>query len=538
MQRSLVPGLIFAWLGPWLAISTYLAAESSPSAQPNAHVWQPRTKSVSVFKNGLGFFTLEGEAQLADGWCYAADVPPAAFGTLAIYAADTDQVVDIISMGEGELIEFNAGELGDNQVDGTQAIRRQRLERAVGMVVSARYIESGSSREVSGKLTALSDQFAIIQQDDHKVAVDLSTIDHLQLISHPLRMHVTSDGEQPLESARLGMAYLRSGLLWIPEYTLKLIDEQTAELTLRGTLINEAEDLIDCDVNFVVGVPHFVHANLYSPLAIGQSLRAMGTALPHAGVPQQVMSQMMNRAAIANNAYYNSRTGRGEFTVVEGDEQSPFDSLLQSLPQLDTVGANDFNIYTKPKLTVRRGERAMVTLMTTRLRYQHRYYWQGSGEIEHRLILQNSSTIPWTTGPCLALSDWQPLSEDVLKYTPVGGQGELKVTTAINIAREVRESEVHREFRALQPRQDEHLDRVEVAGTIRLRNFHKQPIDMVITRSVTGRPLQADHEGEILTDAEKLRLVERSGSISWKIQIDPGQETVLNYQYERYVPSN
>jgi len=37
------------------------------------------------------------------------------------------------------------------------------------------------------------------------------------------------------------MAYLRKGITWIPEYTLKVIDDETAELTLRGTLVNEAE---------------------------------------------------------------------------------------------------------------------------------------------------------------------------------------------------------------------------------------------------------------------------------------------------------
>jgi len=48
------------------------------------------------------------------------------------------------------------------------------------------------------------------------------------------------------------MAYLQKGITWIPEYTLKVLDEKTAELTLRGTLVNEAEDLIHSDVHLVV----------------------------------------------------------------------------------------------------------------------------------------------------------------------------------------------------------------------------------------------------------------------------------------------
>ena len=61
------------------------------------------------------------------------------------------------------------------------------------------------------------------------------------------------------------MAYLRKGITWIPDYTLKVLDDDNAELTLRGTIVNEAEDLIHTDVHLVVGVPHFVHTEYMAP---------------------------------------------------------------------------------------------------------------------------------------------------------------------------------------------------------------------------------------------------------------------------------
>ena len=68
------------------------------------------------------------------------------------------------------------------------------------------------------------------------------------------------------------MAYLRKGVTWIPEYTLRILDEDTAELTLRGTLVNEAEDIIHGDVHFVVGVPSFAHTDYLAPVVVGQML--------------------------------------------------------------------------------------------------------------------------------------------------------------------------------------------------------------------------------------------------------------------------
>ena len=50
------------------------------------------------------------------------------------------------------------------------------------------------------------------------------------------------------------IAYGTSGRA-VPGYELKVLDETTAELTLRGTVVNHAEDLVHCDVNLVVGVP-------------------------------------------------------------------------------------------------------------------------------------------------------------------------------------------------------------------------------------------------------------------------------------------
>ncbi len=77
------------------------------SEDENPHVWQPQTRSVAVFKNGLGFFMREGNVRLRDGWCVAGQVPPAAFGTLAIYALNDQQAVDIVGSGPGEIVAFD-----------------------------------------------------------------------------------------------------------------------------------------------------------------------------------------------------------------------------------------------------------------------------------------------------------------------------------------------------------------------------------------------------------------------------------------------
>lgn len=523
------------------AASPPSATDSPPADTPtvpdagNPHVWEPRTKSVSVFKNGLGFFTREASVQLRDGWSYAREIPPAAFGTLAIYAHSEQQTVDLVGAGPGEIVAFD-GHDAPRDIDS----KRQRLESCMGLTVELHYDRQGTVKTAAGELASIGEEYVVLEAASETFAVPLEAVRELRVLDMPLRVHVSQKDGEDASEAKLGVAYLSKGIMWIPEYTLNILDEETAELTLRGTLVNEAEDLVHCDVNFVVGVPHFVHSELMSPIAVGRVIRTLGSAIITEGVPPQVMTQMMNRAAISSNAMMAPQTGQGDAAVLQPapEEAGDLSGVISSLPQLESAGAGDFTVYTKADLTVRRGERAIVTLFTQKIRYRHLYRWETTGEVQHFLTLQNATPTAWTTGPCLTLSDGSPLSEDVLKYTPRGAMGEVQVTTAINIAHSQSEKEVDRQLKAHSPRHNEFFDLVTIAGELELKNFEPKPVEILIDTPIQGRPLEADRDGVIQIDATKLRLVERAGSIRWRLTLEPGEEIRLTYRYERFVSSN
>jgi hypothetical protein len=326
---------------------------------------------------------------------------PAAFGTLAIYALNSEQVVDVVGTGPGEIVEFDGRDMPSDL-----ATKRSRLESSLGLEVELKYQHRSAARQVTGTVASVDEHYVIIEQDQHSLAVSIDGVTRLQLLNVPLRVHVTEHGNEAAGETTLGVAYLRKGMMWIPEYTLQILDDESAELTLRGTLINEAEDLVHCDVQFVVGVPHFAHSDLLSPLAVGRTLRAMGASIPRVDVPPQVMSQMMNRAAVASNSMTSSPWNAQGDPIAAPDamEGGELGDLLRQLPSLESAAAGDYAVYTKKDLTVRQGERASVTLFTQKIRYRHRYRWEMPGAVEHLLLLENKSSIPWTTGPCLALS--------------------------------------------------------------------------------------------------------------------------------------
>lgn len=529
-----IAGILLLTVAWGLTGSSMLLGAEPPAAEANPHVWKPQTRSVAVFKNGLGFFLREGEVTLRDGWCVAGEVPPAVFGALAIYAKSDHQAVDIVGSGPGEIAEFDGRDASPDT-----AVKRARLEAAKNLKVHLHYQYKGQDRKAAGKLVSVGAEFVVLEDEANSFAVPLAGITKLQVLELPLRVHVAQNGKEPSKPSTLGMAYLRKGITWIPDYTLKVLDDDTAELTLRGTLVNEAEDLIHTDVHLVVGVPHFVHTDYLAPIAVGQVIRTIGAAVAHHALPQQVTSQIMNRAAIVSNANQQSQFGMPPEPVNRPVEATGnLNAALGNLPQLDSAAADDYTVYTKKDLPLRRGEKAIVTLFTTRIKYSHVYRWSPPNAMEHSLVLHNDTATAWTTGPCLILSGDRPLSEDLLKYVPKNGRGELPVTAAINVAHDKTEREVDRKLKAHSPSHNVHFDLVALEGRLRLRNFEARPVDLALTVNIPGKPTAADQGGEISIHPGKLRLLEREGAIQWRLKLEPGEEKMIAYRYERYVPSN
>ena len=516
------------------------AVKPAPSAvkaaddEENPFVWKPRTRAVAVFKNGLGFFMREGEVKLRDGWCVAEHVPPAAFGTLAIYACSQKETVDVVGSGPGDVVEFDGRDAPKDV-----AAKKARLDACKNLKLQLQYTQKGQQRTASGKLVSVNTDFVVLETESNSFAVPTEGVTRLQILELPLRVHLLSEAEKPPAAATLGMAYLRQGITWIPEYTLKVLDDDVAELTLRGSLVNEAEDLIHSDVHLVVGVPHFVHTQYLAPMAVGQVIRTIGAAMGAPNVPAQVMSQMMNRAAIVRNDYQAPQGDQPN--VVEQPVDGHGGDLgraMGNLPQMEGAAATDYTVYTKKDLTLRRGEKAILTLFVKKIHYSHIYRWSPDAQMDHSLVLSNQTDSAWTTGPCLALSEDRPLSEDLLKYTPKGSKGELPVTAAINIAHDKTEREADRKLKAYSPSREVYFDLVTLEGKLKLRNYEKRTVDVVIANPIPGKPLTADQGGEISVDSAKLRLLDRQGTIHWRLKLEPGEEKTLTYQYERYVPSN
>ncbi len=197
--------------------------------------------------------------------------------------------------------------------------------------------------------------------------------------------------------------------------------------------------------------------------------------------------------------------------------------------------SNDYTVYTKKDMTIRRGEKAIVTIFIKKIKYSHIYRWTPPDQMKHFLVLHNDTDTSWTTGPYLAVNEGRPLSEDLLKYTPKGSRGEIPVTEAINIAHGKTETEINRKIKAQNVSGSYYLDLVTLTGELNLRNYDTKTVEIVISVTVPGIPVSASDNGSLYSNPNKLQLTERSGRVSWRIKLEPGQTKIISYNYERYV---
>ena len=195
----LAAAVALAMLG-WQPLALSAAQAAAVAEDDNPHLWKPRTRSVAVFKNGLGFFMREGEVQVRDGWCVARHIPPAAFGTLAIFAHNQKETVDIVGSGPGEVVEFDGRDAPKDA-----ASKRARLQANNNLKVQLHYKYKDQERSAAGKLVSVGPEFVVLDSGTNSFAVPVEGITRMQVLELPLRIHLLSEAEKPPQKTTLGM---------------------------------------------------------------------------------------------------------------------------------------------------------------------------------------------------------------------------------------------------------------------------------------------------------------------------------------------
>src|SRR5262249_35469531 len=152
---------------------------------------------------------------------------------------------------------------------------------------------------------------------------------------------------------KLTMGYLEHGLGWTPSYMVSLVDDKNAQLTMQAVVTNEAEDVQDAELFFVVGGPNFAYADVLSPMSLQQSLVNL------------MKDERDARKAIGGF----SNALQGQYAAFDEVAANAPMSLTSSVTELASAPEEDLFLYSRSGVTLAKGERASYNVFSGEVGY-------------------------------------------------------------------------------------------------------------------------------------------------------------------------
>jgi len=522
-----------------------------------------RLERVALFKNGLGFFVAESKLPDAAGPLLLGPYPAAAHGTFwvayptavkleGLVAKKTVTRTSVEAVTVPALLQANVGKkvrvyLSDEEViEGTIAHFPQLPQPTEA--------ESRARMAMPWPPTGGQGQLLLIETAEGTTAITPFSVRRVDFPDKDVTRSLDTEAEavqlhahleKPAPDRVLTATYLAKGITWAPSYMVDVSDPEKARLSAKAIIVNEAADLDDVQVALITGFPNLRFADVLSPLALKENLAGFlqslgrGESRPEGAQP----------AVVTQNVFYG---GAGGFGGAMGAREAP------AMPDYRAAAAGrtaeDLFLYPLDKVRLEKGEVGYYPLFTESVPYKHVYQWdiqdsltdeeryrQRGGEegerpeeVWHSLRLENTTKVPWTTAPAETVQNSQILGQDILSYTPVGGETTLRITQAVSVKAERTEIETLRERNAVQF-YGRAYDLVSVEGKMSVKNFQAKSITLEITKGVSGEVKSSTPKAEIEKIASGLRGVNPSNVLTWTLELEPGQTAEITYAYDVYV---
>jgi len=470
-----------------------LAADTKPTPKD---AFKTKTVSVAIFKDGYGFFVRQGLANLRDGWCMTDFIPRATAGTFWLYTSEPDAIVTTVrSTARNEVRYSNAAELVS------------ALTGKVGLQVKID-TEDG---DVQGELVRVLEDMLLVKADKQLQVVPFADVKSVQVVGQPLLLKV--EGKTKMNQATINMGYLQAGINWVPSYVAEFVGPNKLRLTLRGTITNGVEDLRDCTIYLVVGVPNFMLKGQLDPLTVNALGSAVLGAMPTAS---RGVAQAFSNAAVSASELDNS-------------------VILPTAVNVPIEGLKELYFYELKGLDVSGGDVVMATVMVGDVDCRSLYVWSADSgqDVYHYVVIKNSLASPLTTGPALVLDKGRPVSQDQLTYTSVGGESRLKLTLAGDVRADASEKEVERQA------QEKIWDIVYIPvvseGKLTVTNRKNEPVEVEVSRTVAGKVLEISDGGQSNSQTKAEDGLNPQTSLKWTVKVEGGSKRTLTYTYLRYV---
>ncbi len=547
-------------------------------------------REVTVFKDGHAFVLHEGELPVQEtGLVHLDRLPSPVIGTFWPYAAGEDVTLKGVVSGKrtvkSEQAALNIKEMLRANV-GAKVHLKLPQEHFVGTIVSIPTRGKDGDPHTAAANEAVPPpevgRIVVVQTAEGYRVIALDAVQEVTFLEQPKEMIPREEDQNVLSlqlqwkdgqatpTARVGMVYLQKGIRWIPNYKLELDGQGKAHVKLQATLINEMIDLDNVTMHLVIGVPHFAFKDTIDPIALGQAVAQLSTYFQEGSqtafafsnaIQTQVARMGEHRAPVPTPAPGGTDVDLGE-SFTDGNKRE------------------DLFVFAVPGISLKKGERMVVPVAEFDVPYEDIYTLkipvaapremlqqlnnEQQRELErmlqapkavHQARLTNRSAYPFTTAPALLMRDGQLVGQSMMTYTPVGGQVDVELTSAVNITVTKQDTETNRTPNAANWAGNP-FDRFDLEGTIKLHNYAEQPVKLEVTRFVLG---MIDAAGQDAT-VSQLNVREDAwglgtelptwwhwygwpdgwfhlnglGRARWQLELPEGQDVTLDYKWHYF----
>lgn len=482
-------------------------------------------KKISIFKNGSCLLTREGKASVKDGVARLPIPQEVLFGGYWIGATGGNTIQSLTFKNDKlekketahEFWQLISGNVGKTV---TISLANKSNETVTGKILSfERLAGIVKLKQENGKITYL--------QTQNIFQLDFSEEANNNFMEDSTFRMVLLKPEKTASEINLQQLSIQAGVNWVPSYLLKIKDEKSARLEMKAVVENGIEDITNAETELVVGSPQMYFGMRRDPITYDYLTTDGG--VDNAGM-QPV--QMMSNAGFARSA-----------KMAEAEE-SAFDGNYST----EGEKSGDLYIYKIGKITLPNHTKGSYPVFASNIEYKHKYegviadktnYYNSrfvdnnetNFDVYHSLELKNTTQVPFTTAPVMVVTEKEQfLAQDLLKYTPVGGTVDVKLSKAIDIVMRNAEEEGQRND-AYKKIGAYMYSRVVIKGTIAISNLQAKEVTVSIKKLLSGTVISQSDGGKSVKNGIGYDNNPTS-TISWEVKMASNGKKSLTYEYE------
>jgi len=513
-------------------IISVLLITSSMFSQSNL-----KTSALNIFKNGTYFIVKEGTVPLKDKKAKL-EIPKGVLLSTFWLTTTKDNTID-------KVIFIN------------DTIKKNRVAASIPDLLSVNKgkrvklyfrLENNNYLDITGVLQEYSrtNNLIKLKTDDGKTSyLQMSDIKQLIIDEKP-NENVKADSLAYLanieflknsENANMKMVYMQTGIQWIPSYNIKLVNEKELQLEMRALVENYMEKIDNADLTLTVGDPYFRYGRATEPF-INNYLTALTGG----------MMSPVNRYAFQNMA---SPSYAGA-AIPAAEEANAIQYNDYTTYSTEGEKTNDLYMYNLGKVSIPRNSKASFLIFSQKIPYKDVYtvnigdvinYYSTNYinndpnrkfDVFHSLKLENTAKNPLTTAPVFIMDEkLQPLAQDEIKYTPVGGDVSVQLSNAVDVRIKNTEEEIKVQEKAKVEGKAVY-NKVTIKGTIEVNNLQDKKINLNLYKSVNARVTEASHNG-VVKKSGRYSGLNPFTQVNWEIPLEQNAKVEITYQYDVFV---